>query len=105
MDYIGASVNRPICHSLKSWDTDIRAALDPPMLSLGDYYDFIHNNPAGAVKIGDYLAPEILNKLNRTGSGASDAMNKLAEPPDVRSVCSGVYSPATCARCRLGSWG
>jgi DNA-binding response OmpR family regulator len=22
MDYIGASVNRPICHSLKSWNAD-----------------------------------------------------------------------------------
>jgi hypothetical protein len=32
-------------------------------LGLDDFYDFNHNNPAGAAKIGDYLAPKIFDQL------------------------------------------
>ena len=38
-------------------------------LALGfeDYYDFVHNTPDGAAKIGDYLAPQIESVLARSG--------------------------------------
>jgi lysophospholipase L1-like esterase len=32
-------------------------------LGLDDFYDFSHNNPAGAARIGDYLAPKIFDQL------------------------------------------
>jgi lysophospholipase L1-like esterase len=40
-------------------------------LGLDDYYDFSHNNPKGAAKIGGYLAPYILEQLSQAGLAAN----------------------------------
>lgn len=37
---------------------------------LDDYYDFTHNNPAGAAKIAAYLAPKIFDQLAPAGLAA-----------------------------------
>jgi lysophospholipase L1-like esterase len=49
-------------------------------LGLDDFYDFNHNNPSGAAKIGDYLAAKVFDQLASHPNGDGRPQSPSHEP-------------------------